>query len=102
MTTVPFYNILIVPGVRIYFQNDYFRELARKDAEIGEDILFLMLKEDKERDQMGEEDFYPIGLAGKVESIDDDGNIGIRTLNRVNIKEIEISNGEISAEGELR
>ncbi len=102
MTTVPFYNILIVPGVRIYFQNDYFQELARKDAEIGEDILFLMLKEDKERDQMGEEDFYPIGLAGKVESIDDDGNIGIRTLNRVNIKEIEISNGEISAEGELR
>ncbi len=94
MITVPFYNLVVVPGVTFYFQSEYFQEIVKKEAESGEDVVFLMLKEDKKREDMTGEDFYPIGVTGVVEGEDKDGNVGIRTISRVNIEKIEIINDE--------
>lgn len=102
MITVPFYNIIVVPGVTLYFQGEYFKKLAMQDAEKGEKILFLMLKEDKNREDMTPEDFYPIGVSGVVEGLDKDGNVGIRVLNRVNLDQIDITENEISVEATER
>ncbi|MBR4514295.1 MAG: endopeptidase La [Lachnospiraceae bacterium] len=102
MTVVPFYNILIVPGVKLYFQNDYFEELAGKEAEVGDDIVFAMLKDDKQREEVKPDDLYPIGLSGKVESIDDDGNVGIRTLERMDLFNIAVKGHDITLEAVTR
>lgn len=94
MITVPFYNLVVVPGVTFYFQSEYFKEIVKKEADSGEEVVFVMLKEDKKREDMTEEDFYPIGVSGVVEGEDKDGNVGIRTISRVNIDEIKIVNDE--------
>ncbi len=98
MIIMPFYNIIVVPGVKFYFQGDYFRKSAGRDTESGEEIVFLMLKEDKKKEDMTPEDFYPIGISGVVEDIDKDGNVGIRALNRVNIERVEVMDGSIQVE----
>ena len=98
MIIMPFYNIIVVPGVKFYFQGDYFRESAGRDTESGEEIVVLTLKEDKKKEDMTPEDFYPIGISGVVEDIDKDGNVGIRALNRVNIERVEVMDGSIQVE----
>ncbi len=98
MIIMPFYNIIVVPGVKFYFQGDYFREAAGRDTESGEEIVFLMLKEDKKKEDMTPEDFYPIGVSGVVEDIDKDGNVGVRALNRVNIEAVEVADSSIQVE----
>ena len=49
MIHVPFYGLVIVPGVTYYFQKDFFHEISEKQAEEQEEIVFLMLKEDKKQ-----------------------------------------------------
>ncbi len=88
MIAIPFYNIIVAPGETFYFQEDYFKEIAGREVSVGEDLVFLMMKEDKPRDTVEPEDFYPIGLYGIVDSISDEGNVGIKAKNRVNIEEI--------------
>ncbi len=96
MTAVPFYNIVLVPGITLYFQNNYYQKITRKDPAAGEAVVFLMLKEDKEPEEMTEEDFYPIGITGRIESVDDEGNVKIKTGPRVNIDTITVSPDTIS------
>lgn len=96
MVTVPIYDMIILPGVTYYFKGDIFREADLRKLQPDEDIVFLMLKKDKNRTEMQVEDFYPIGVAGKIEAIDSEGNINIRTSGRVDITDIEISGEEIT------
>ncbi len=90
MTTVPFYNIVIVPGIYLYFQSNYFQKITRKEPAVGEAVVFLMLKEDKPVEEMTEEDFYPIGITGRIDSIDTEGNVKIISGTRVNIETIKV------------
>ena len=46
-----------------------FQELEIEDVKEGEELIFLYQKEDKERQSLTEEDFYPIGVEGKVEGL---------------------------------
>ncbi len=98
MITIPFYNILIVPGVKIFFQGEYFKEITKKDAIEGDDVIFIMLREDKKREDMKDDDFYPIGIAGYIENIDKDGNVGIRTKNRIDIQNVVVREEDIYVE----
>ncbi len=95
MIAVPYYNIVIVPGIDLYFQNNYFQKITQTTATPGSPVVFLMLREDKAREDMKEEDFYPIGITGRIEEIDKDGNVKIATGVRVNIDSIEVAVDEI-------
>ena len=44
MIIVPFYNIIVLPGVTFYFSREYFDEHVKKNASEGEEVIFLMLK----------------------------------------------------------
>ena len=88
MTAIPFYNMIVLPEVSFFFQGEYFREIAGKDVKEGEELVFLMLKEDKKREDTAPEDFYPIGVYGVVESIGEDESVGVRTVNRVDVENI--------------
>lgn len=90
MIVVPIYDMIILPGVTFYFKQDVFQELEIEDVKEGEELIFLYQKEDKERQSLTAEDFYPIGVEGKVEGIDRDGNINVRTFHRVDIHNIEV------------
>ncbi len=102
MIVVPFYNIIIIPNVTFYFSGEYFSEHVKKNAAEGEEVVFLMLKEDKRRSDITAKDFYRVGVAGKVEGIDKDGNIGIYATERLNIKSIRMKEGEIKVTAEPR
>ena len=98
MIVVPIYDMIVLPGVTFYFKQDVFQELEIEDVKEGEELIFLYQKEDKERQSLTAEDFYPIGVEGKVEGIDRDGNINVRTFHRVDIHNIEVTEGNISLE----
>lgn len=98
MIVVPIYDMIILPGVTFYFKQDVFQELEIEDVKEGEELIFLYQKEDKERQSLTAEDFYSIGVEGKVEGIDRDGNINVRTFHRVDIHNIEVTEGNISLE----
>ncbi|MGN0414243.1 MAG: endopeptidase La [Agathobacter sp.] len=98
MITVPFYGLVIVPNVTYYFQKDYFNEISSKGAEVQEEVIFLMLKEEKKLSGVTKEDFYPIGAVGYIDSIDESGNVAVKVTDRVQFDSIEMEEGTYSLE----
>ena len=90
MITVPVYNMVILPGITFYFQGSYFKELAGCDPEVGDEVLFLPLKEEKERKDIEADDFCRVGVSGTVESINEEGSVGIRTVGRITIESVDV------------
>lgn len=97
MIVIPIYDMIILPDVAFYFKNDVFKELDVKETEVGEELLFLMQKNEKERSEMQPEDFWPIGVSGKVDSIDSEGNVCVQTIGRVAVSDITVTETMISA-----
>lgn len=97
MTIIPFYNLIVLPRVTYYFQEDYYKELAKKDPEAGEQVLFLMLRENRQRAEIKAEDFYPIGVLGEIETVDNEGNVGLRAKTRVHATSIRVTKTNITA-----
>ena len=75
MITIPVHDLLLLPGVMFYFKKDMFPDRRITAEDVGEDILFMMLKEEKKASELQPDDFYPIGVSGKIEGIDDEGNV---------------------------
>ena len=98
MTIIPFYNLILLPRVTYYFQEEYFKELAKKDAQVGEEVLFLMLRENRQRAEIVPDDFYPIGVLGTIETVDEEGNVGLRASTRVCTTSIKVTKTKITAE----
>jgi ATP-dependent Lon protease len=98
MLTIPVYNIILVPGVIYYFQNEYFKELlGGENFEKGEELAFLMIKEDKDAENLNPEDFYPIGLSAVIEEIGKEEIVSVRSMQRINIEDLQIDKkGKIS------
>ena len=49
MITIPVYDLLVLPGVSFYFKKDMFPARKITSEDVGEDVLFLVLKEEKDR-----------------------------------------------------
>lgn len=99
MITIPVYDMLILPSVTYYFKGDVFPHTNIRDMKEGEDVIFLILKEDKKREDMKAEDFYPMAVNGVVESVDQEGSVSIRTVERIELTVVEVSEDAIYAEG---
>ena len=69
--------------------------------DIGEDVLFLVLKEEKDRKDLVPEDFYPIGVSAKIESIDEEGTVRVTAKTRVSLSDIEVTEESITAEASI-
>ena len=102
MITIPVYDMIILPDIVYYFKSDVFQELNIEDARKDEEVLFLMLKEDKMRSEMTADDFYPIGVSGRFQSRDEKGVISVRTTERVNVLQVNVTEDEIVASITLR
>lgn len=83
MISIPIYDMLMLPDVAFSFKGDMIAGLQADEVKVGEDVLFLMVKEEKERSALEAEDIFPIGISGEVDAVDDEGNVRIRTKERV-------------------
>ena len=102
MFTMPVYDMMLLPGVTFYFKKDIFQQLGNQDAKAGDDVLFLMQRTDKDRKDLTPEDFYPVGVPGKLDSADNEGNIRIRTVARVDLSDLEMAEDGILANASIR
>ena len=100
MSTLPISDLLLLPGVTFFFKKDVFPSGEITAESVGEDILFVMEKEEKE--QMTPDDFYPIGVIGAIDSVDDEGNVRVKVRERVQISDIELEkDGVITADASI-
>ena len=102
MITIPVYNMIILPNISLTFKKDFFDETSAAKMREGDKVLFLFQKNEKSRKSLTQEDFYPIGLNGVIESVDDDGDISVRTEDRMEIGSILVSEREIFAQAVVR
>ena len=93
----PIYNILLLPDVTYYFKKDFF-SVEADNVKGDTDVLFLMLKNETENRSPVSDDFYPIGVSARIESVSDEDVVQVRTLNRIAIDNMRIENGEILGE----
>lgn len=100
MITIPIYDLLVLPGVTFFFKQDMFPKDKIAPENIGEDILFVMLNTGKAQEEITPEDIYPIGVAGKIESIDEEGSVKITATERVKISDVRSSDGGFTADAE--
>lgn len=96
------YNILLLPDVSYYFKKDFFSGFGGESIETGSDILFIFLKNDREDNDYTPDDFYPIGLAARAEGFGEEDAVSVRTLHRVDISDLEISDSGITAAASIR
>ena len=101
MLVLPVYDLLLLPGVTFNFKKDVLERMQVEKVEKGEEILFLIQKEEKKREDLTVDDFQEKGLVGTVENVDDEGNISIRVHNRVDVSDIEITDGALTADAAI-
>ena len=97
MIIMPIIDLLVLPEVTFYFKKDMFPGKVLTSENEGEDLLFLMLKTEKDKSLLESADIYPVGASGVIESIDGEGNVRIRVKERVAISDFENHEGELSA-----
>ncbi|MCR4891711.1 MAG: endopeptidase La [Lachnospiraceae bacterium] len=90
MIAIPVYNMLIAPNSSIFLGTQQFKNLAERDPEEDERVIFLFLKDEGGKEQMTPESFYPIGVSGVIREINEDNYVLVRTNERVHIDEIHI------------
>ena len=98
MTIIPCYDLVIVPGVNYFFQQEILQKIVKRELDKDEEVVLLMLKEDKAYDSILPEDFYPVGVKGVVSGKNQEGSIGIKTLVRVQADHLMAADGEFQAD----
>ena len=93
MVSIPFYNMVVLPGVVYYIQKDFYEDQTGKAPEKDEQVIFLVLRKDKD-DNLTTDDYYPIGVAGKVTGVSDDHGVEITTDSRVDLVPTRTEAGE--------
>lgn len=95
MIAIPIHDTILLPEVTFYFKKETFEEYEVEAMSVGDEIAFVFLKdepefegpvpEDKDKPEDLMEMIYPVGVSARLESIDGDGNLKIRTKGRVTI-----------------
>ncbi len=93
MITIPIYNVLVVPDVTIYLKNESYTYLTQKEPEVGEKLVLAIAKADEKPQDMDANSFYPIGLAGTITEVTENGFVAVKTGSRLNIDEITVTPG---------
>ena len=86
MAVVPVYNILAVPGASIPLSLERFDKMIGRVPVSGERVTLIFMKEDKTREELTADDFYPIGVSGTVVEVGEQGVLVFRSNTRVDLK----------------
>ena len=91
MIVIPVYNIILAPETNIYFGIDQLRRSTGvKGLTVGDIVVLAATRENENYKEMTPSSFYPIGMAGYVKEINNQGYIVIHTEYRVDISDVEI------------
>ena len=88
MLTIPISDLLLLPGVTFYFKKDTFPGHIITADQVGEEVLFVMLRSGADREKLTAESIYPVGIYGKIDSLDEDDNFRVQAMGRVRITDI--------------
>ena len=102
MIIIPIHDMILLPGVSVYFKKETYYHWSLEEAKAGDEVLFLLQKEEKDLKLCTAEDFYPIGLIAEFVSIDAEGLVQMKIRGRVDVTGIENADGVLSAEASAR
>lgn len=100
MLVIPVYDTLILPNVQIHVQEDVFSQAEIDNIKNEESFIVVPIKEQKERGELCEDDFYNIGIiATAVSTINQEGQeiFIVNTKERVRIADIVIGEERVEA-----
>lgn len=98
MIIIPIYDMILLPGVSFYFQKEAYEKWNLGQAETGEDVLFLLLRHQKDLRQSEAGDYYPVGFAAEYVGTDSEGLVQMKVRERVEVHNIENHDGVVTAE----
>ncbi len=91
MLVIPVYNMVLATDATLYLPLDQVRRSAGgRGITSNEKVILIVAKESKTFQELTEEDFYPIGVAGAVSELNAQGYAVISTQYRVNLESVEI------------
>lgn len=102
MVIQPIYNILFLPDVTYHFKKEFFTENASEQLEVGSGLLFAFLRNEDDAEELDADHICPVGISARVEAFGDDDSVQIRTLERVDLSDVEVENGQILADASIR
>lgn len=103
MITIPVYNMILLPGVSFYFKKEHYDKWnSEEQTSTGDEILFLLLRNQKEFGDLQEEDFYPIGFTAEIAGIDEEGLLQVKVKERVTVSDVKTTGDQTVATTTLR
>ena len=92
MIVVPVFNMILAPDATLYFQTEQLRRSAGgKGVAENEKVVLIVAKENRSFQELNEDGFYPIGVAGTVRELNPQGYAVVRTQYRVNIEDVRVN-----------
>ncbi len=90
MSVMPLYNIIALPGAKLWLQTRIYKELTGKAPVEGERVTLLMQKDEQPRAALDGDSFRPIGVTGAISEVNANGFVCVDIQNRVNIEEVAV------------
>ena len=116
MIAIPIHDTILLPDVTFFFKKETFEEWEVESLTAGDEIVFAFLKDEPPYEDGEPEEkrpagakpeetpedlmdlIYPVGVRARLEAIDNEGNLKIRTRNRVDILSLtELESGAVDA-----
>ncbi len=92
MIVVPVYDMILTPDATLYLSLEQLRRNAGgKGVAVNEKVVLLVARENGSFADLNEDSFYPIGIAGMVNELNQQGYVTVRTQYRVNVENISIN-----------
>ena len=92
MIVVPVYNMILTPDATLYLSLEQLRRNAGgKGVAVNEKVVLLVARENGSFADLNEDSFYPIGIAGMVNELNQQGYVTVRTQYRVNVENISVN-----------
>ena len=104
MLVIPIYNTIILPDVQYNLEPDSLTDREKSTLKVEDTVILLPLKEEKTREELRAEDFYPIGLTGFIKGIrntDGDLIMAVRTELKVKVVNLVANREVLNAEYEI-
>lgn len=101
MLVIPIYNTIILPDVQYNLEPDSLTDREKSTLKVEDTVILLPLKEEKTREELRAEDFYPIGLTGVIKGIrntDGDLIMAVRTELKVKVVNLVANREVLNAE----
>ena len=92
MIVVPVYNKVLVPDANLFLSMEQLRRSSGgKGVAINEKVVLLLTKENYSVTELNSDSFYPIGIAGVVKELYQEGYATVRAQYRVNVEDVIVN-----------